>query len=1178
MITIAKASAGSGKTYTLAKTYISLLLKSKDPYAYRHILAVTFTNKATGEMKARILRELDILAHAPAESDYFADFVPALCPDAERLRKRCETLLNAILNDYSAFSVFTIDRFFQQVLRSFARELGQFDSYRLELDKSSVVGESVDRMLENLSDKDGAVIDWLQESMMNQISSNGYFKLEDTLYSAAGDLQSPQFKAYMSEKGISDPSEIYSKENMRLLRKVCNALTDSFAKDVEAGANALEGRFCGKIGETSSAFAAKGLNKIRGQILRGETVAPPSDAFCAKIADRGKLFAKAKASLADELPADYEAAALNFLSLFYEVEAHPAGAGETASAVETRGASPYYRAYRTALQIRDMIYGFGVSRELSEAFSGLLKERNILCLEDSNGLLSRIIDGSDVPFVYEKTGVRYEHFLLDEFQDTSLVQWDNFRPLLRESDSNGNGNLIVGDVKQSIYRWRQSDWNLLNSEVGKEFPDSRELLGKDGKPALSTNYRTEENIVEFNNLFFEFLRDRLAGEFRAAGGAEVGEIISGIYADVRQAAARKGGFGEIRLCFASSDGGKSGKRGGAAGKSGDEAGNGAEKADVTDKVLERTVQQVLELHENKGAGYGDIAVIVRNNAPGERIANALMERGVPVISDDSLTVDNSIVVRRLVSVLSSVENPENKASGYLAASLKFKPAEAGESSLVNLAESIIRSLRDTDGHLVESHALYLQAFMDWMQSWVSDHGNSLKEFLRAWDEKNSVSKVKIASPAATDAVRIITIHKSKGLEFPYVIIPYFGDIKFFRHGYVWAEPSVPGGLRTEPSGNGDEGQSLSRWETGNQALENFNKAVSGGIFKPDISAQSRSTYFEPAYNRERLYQCIDAMNLMYVAMTRPSRGLCIICGGTSSASNGNGSLNSASDALFSFASAHSGAAVSEPSESASAGTAYAGPAPSAASTPSAASAGTAYVGPAPSATSDPSLSFAVTESDWGVDYVAGRFCSAADLAFRKAGKKPKTYSKDFSQTALPSAYPSWPADSSRLRIDRDAADFFSADGTVGTDASRRLRGIVLHNILSSVVVPADLDKAVRSAVESGELTEAQSGEALGLLRRRILDAQSRGWFTESPDEVLNERPTVTSGGEELRPDRVSIRGGEVLIIDYKFGRPHPAHRDQVRSYMETWRALGHTSVRGCLWYVPDDTVIEVEDE
>lgn len=1121
MITVAKASAGSGKTYTLAKTYISLLLKSRDPYVYRHILAVTFTNKATGEMKARILRELDILAHAPMESDYYKDFVPALCADATQLQNRCTSLLNGILHDYSAFSVFTIDRFFQQVLRSFARELGQFDSYQLELDKPSVVSESVDRMLENLSDKDSAMIDWLKESVMTQISSKGYFQLESALYSAASDLQSPEFKSYMSEKGISDPSKVYSKENMRSLRKVCNELIDRFSRDVKAGAEVLLAKFAAAgvhPSETTRKFACA-LNGYASVTVR-DSINPPNPGFCDKITNREAMFAKANASKAAMLPSDFESAARNFIGLFFDF-ASSATCDEASSAVECGGASPYYRAYSTALQIRDMIYGFGISRELSEAFNGLLKDRNILCLEDSNGLLNRIIDGSDVPFVYEKTGVRYEHFLLDEFQDTSVVQWDNFRPLLHESDSNGNNNLIVGDVKQSIYRWRQSDWGLLNSEVAKEFPDSRELLGKDGKPALSTNYRTEENIVEFNDLFFEFLRDRLAGDFKATGGEDVGKIISGIYSDVRQAAARKGKLGEVRLCFAASKGGKSGGAG---------DGNGAEKMD---KVLERTVRQVIELHDDKGVEYGDIAVIVRNNAPGERIANALMDREVPVISDDSLTVNNSIVVRRLVSVLSSVENPENKASGYLAASLGFHAV--GQSSLIDLAEDIIRSMRENDAHLVESHALYIQAFMDWMQSWVSRNGNQLKEFLRAWDEKNAASPVKIASPASTDAVRIITIHKSKGLEFPYIIIPYFEDIKFFRPGNVWAEPSVPSSSE-------------------NKAVMDFDNAIKEGIFKPMISSASAQTYFAPVYNRERLYQCIDALNLMYVAMTRPSRGLHIICGGTSSAFNKEDTINTASDALMTFALEHSGnisgldGSVDSIDETAHA----------------AGASGT--------------INFAVAESDWGVDYIAGKFCGDSDLEFRNAGKKAKAYRKDFSQSVLQSGYPSFTTDSSRLRIDHDAADFFSSDGTVGPDASRRLRGIVLHNILSSVVVPEDLKPAIDKAVDSGELTALQADEAFGLLSRRILDAQSRGWFSESPDEVLNERPLATAEGESLRPDRVSIRNGEVLIIDYKFGRPHPSYLDQVRSYMETYRALGYTTVRGYLWFVPDDKVFEVLDE
>ncbi len=1109
MITIAKASAGSGKTYTLARTYISLLLKSSEPYAYRHILAVTFTNKATAEMKARILRELDILARSPENSPYFKDFVPSLCPDASALRKCSGRLLSGILHDYSAFSVFTIDKFFQQVLRAFARELGQFESYQLELDKPSVVSESVDRMLEGLSEKDAAMVDWLKDSVMEQISSKGYFQLEKTLYSAANDLQSPRFREYLAGKGEGDPSAVYSRENMEALGKACRRLISRFTEDVRTLAEKLYGMFRDsgiELVETYSKFAGNPITSYR-QAAVSRKIEAPADNFRERIADREKLFSKANSYKAALLPSGFEACAGEFLSLFF------AGGGDGAT-----GFSPYFKAYRTACQIKDMIYGFGIWRELSDSFSALLKEKNLLCLEDSNSLLSRIIDGSDVPFVYEKTGVRYWHFLLDEFQDTSVVQWDNFKPLLRESDSNGRDSLIVGDVKQSIYRWRQSDWNLLDSGVSEAFPSSRQYLGKDGRPALSVNYRTEENIVEFNNLFFEGLRDRLSAQFRDGGAAAWSEVISRIYSDVRQDAARKGGFGAVRLCFSAS----------------------RKTSDGGDPVLEKTVAGILKLHNEKGVGYGDIAVIVRKNAPGETVATRLMEAGVPVISDDSLTVGNSIVVRRIVSVLSAVENPENKAAGHLAASIGFSPEE-GWSSILELAESIIRKLRENDSHLVESHSVYVQAFMDGMQSYVARNGNRLGGFLRDWKEKNEKAPLKIASPASTDAVRIITIHKAKGLEFPYVFIPYFEDIVFFTRGPLWAEPSVPPGAAA------------------NAEAENFNASVRDGIFKPEISEKSRQTYFENAYNEERFYQSIDALNLMYVAMTRPSLWLEIICGSVSSKSKGGQSgISNAADALLAFATERN---------------------------------------------------LPVTESEWGLEYSIGRFCTASEAAeSRNAGKKPKEGGRETPQTVIPGSYPSFPIVSARLRVDRDAAEFFeggaaagggaaadrpgcgdaggpapgcasgglSAAGHSGGPMSRRLRGIVLHDILSSVIVQEDLDGAVSAAAASGELSEAQAEEALALLKDRIADAQSRGWFTESRDEVLNERPVVTADGRELRPDRVSIRNGEVLIIDYKFGRPHPTHEEQLRSYIETYRAIGHPRVRGFLWYVAENRVKEVD--
>ena len=1094
MITIAKASAGSGKTYTLAKTYIKLLLTSKEPQPYRHILAVTFTNKATDEMKSRIVKELDILAHSPASSDYFRDFVPAICPDAATLGEKCSLLLSEILNDYSAFSVCTIDKFFQSVLRSFARELGQFDSYQIEIDKTSIVNESVDRLLDSLKPTDKDLVGWLRESMMSQISSKGYFKLEDTLYSAALDLQSQEFKAYLAKNGISNLSTAYSKTRMRALKKACDDLVSSYTGAVSGAAQKVLSIFASAGIEASD--AKRGVFTGLGAYASADSSAlieGPATTLAAGLADKEKLFSKANAGLALRLSADYERAAAELLSLF---------------------GSDFSRAYRTAFQIRESIYGLGISKELSEAFTSLLKEKNLLCLDDSSALLTRIIDGSDVPFVYEKTGTRYHHFLLDEFQDTSLVQWENFRPLLGESNDNGRDNLIVGDVKQSIYRWRQSDWDLLNSQVVKDFPSSREYLGSDGKPALGTNFRTEENIVEFNNCFFEFLRDRMAATFPGEGG----EMIRGIYSDVRQAAHKKGGYGQVKICFYD--------------KSQDAVPEGS------DPVIDRTVKEVVFLHGEKGVEYGDIAIVNRNNAPGEKIASALMEKKIPVISDDSLTVGNSIVVRRLVSILSSVENPENQVAGYLAReTVGITPS--GETSLVNISESIISGMRQKDEALVESHSLYIQAFMDWMQGWVERNGNHLADFLRAW--KDASGGLKIASPATSDAVRIITIHKSKGLEFPYVIIPGIEDIKFFRHGPQWAEPALPedaalvdaapaDAVPTDaaPADEATEAPSSALPEetpSEESVIKAFDKAVSGQIFKPVISAKSADTYFDKVYEHERLYQCIDALNLMYVALTRPILGLCIICGKASSAS-----IDSASDAL------------------------------------------SAFVAPGPS---DLKIE-KIEKKGWGMEYHIGGFCSKADVAFRK---KEKKYGRKFPEETIQSTYPSFPMDSTRLRMDRDAADFFSEDGAVGVDASMRLRGIVLHDILSSIVTEDDLPEAIGKAVNEGLLTSSQAEEASRLLSSRIAKArEDRGWFRAGASNVLNERAVATASGEECRPDRVEISpdGASATIIDYKFGHPSPSYLAQVGEYMQAYRQMGFAEVKGYLWYVGTGKVVEVD--
>ena len=1074
MITIAKASAGSGKTYTLARTYISLLLQAydRDPYPYRHILAVTFTNKATAEMKARILKELDILSQSPSSSDYYNDFVPSICSSGAELQKRCGRLLRSILHDYGAFSIYTIDRFFQQILRSFARELGQFESYQLELDKSQVVNESVDRLLESLSEDNAELVEWLKDSAMKQIASKGYFQLNETLYAAASDLQNPHFRKWLSDNGIADPTEKFSKDGIRAFREDCDRLVNEFRKTVKESATRLMD-FYSQAGIGMQDCQRGTFNVVRdyGRLSPRAELKPPTAPFCKKVVEPAKMLLRACANKAAALPAAYVDAAHSLICLFYKF-----GNGEPA------GPSDYYRAYKTALQVRDISYGLGICGELYDSFSRLLKDKNVLCLEDSNSLLSRIVDGSDVPFVYEKTGVRYEHFLLDEFQDTSLIQWDNFLPLLRESDACGNDNLIVGDVKQSIYRWRDSDWNLLNSEVSRTFPQSRELLDEKGRPKLSVNYRTEENIVEFNNGFFTFLARKVASGFPE----EQRKMIERIYADVCQDAHCKGALGEVRICFPETASGKD------------------------DSILEKTVKLVTELHADKNVPFGDIAIVIRNNAPGEKIADALLASSIPVISDDSLSVNNSIVVRKIVSVLSSVENPKNQASGYLARSIGFTP-EKGESSLLSLTEEIIRKLKEWDAALVDSHTVYVEAFVDWMQNWVSSNGNRLKDFLRAWEDSNSdLKSVKIASPSSNDAVRVITIHKSKGLEFPYVIIPYADDIEFFKQTDLWAEPQVP-----EPISSG---------QVLDKAVDDFGTSVKGMIFKPRISSGSVETYFESAYRSECFAQAIDALNLLYVALTRAKMGLYVIAGKTSRKYSDSGDLSHAADALMAYVSGDAGG-----------------------------------------------LKICRRSVDGFLEYCYGRFCNADDISGARPGKsKASGYRKQVRMAEVDSSYPSYPMDDSRLRIDMDAADFFLKDES----EHNRLRGIVLHNILSRVTVEEDLAEAVNAALEGGELTREESSAASRLLSRRISSARLRGWF--SPDsKVLNERSIALQDGEEIRPDRVEINSGRVCIIDYKFGKSKPEYQLQLKSYADAYKSMGYSAVQAFLWFVYQDEVVQV---
>lgn len=1040
MLEIMKASAGSGKTYSLTGKYIGLLLKSDDRYAYRHILAVTFTNKATDEMKSRILKELHVLATEPGRSGYHDTYVPSVFPTGEELRKKAETVLHDILHDYSAFAVSTIDKFFQQTLKAFSREIGQFASYQVELDKDSLVAESVDRVLDSLTEEDGSVLSWLTTNVLEQIEQGGRYSLDANLLEMAMRLKSAQRQEAIEEAGI-DEDEVCSVDRLAGIREKCREVIVSFNRNVRAKAQDALDVIIGAGVDTkdSNRGFLNCLHDYAGTKDR-DRVSAPSDSFMSKAPDKDMWFSKAKAKTLLPLVHPFlEAPLEDFCALF--------------------GAD--FKVYSTAWILDGQLYGLGVASELNQAFKELMKEKNVLCIDDSNTILRDIIDGSDAPFIYEKMGVRFEHFLLDEFQDTAKVQWQNISPLLHNSDSQGEENLIVGDVKQSIYRWRGSDWKLFDETVPSEFPGHVQKV-------LDTNYRSLSTIVEFNNGFFQ----AAAKVVDAMDGHDKGGPLCGIYADVCQKVARKNlAPGSVSVTFCPV---------------------GQELQEVLDSVNEARAA---------GARLSDIAVLVRSNASGGDVASCLMQNGISVITDDSLRVKGAMTVRTLVSLMSYAENPEDTVSGFLAHSMDIGKI-SGYTSLTDMAEDILRRImeNDKDG-LWRGEVLHIQSFMDNLQDYVSSNGNSLRGFLKWWEAQDP----SISSPSSGDSVRVMTIHKSKGLDFPYVIIPFAEGISLNRPDNCWCSPDLKGTV-----------------------LE----GVAEGVYDVKLSSDTSSSLFSKDYDEHNFLQHVDNMNILYVAMTRPALGMHIIAKtppATVRKALEAGDLTRFKDfsqILYWYlsASVHDSEVVHS--------------------------------------VKDESERFDVGEI---ADFNKLRKQDVSGIMTFEIGDGeeypsiPLNPNRDDSQVDV--------RERGRLKFSADSLDFFSAEGETGISASNRIRGVVLHDILSHVKVPSDLDPAVDSALMNGEVTADEAREIKSLLAGRLKDGYARGWFPDDPSCVLNETDMIDVDGSVHRPDRVVVCGGKVIIIDYKFGERKTIYARQVRRYADIWRRMGYDDVSAYIWYV-----------
>ncbi|NQU52668.1 MAG: UvrD-helicase domain-containing protein, partial [Bacteroidetes bacterium] len=617
MLTVYKASAGSGKTFQLVVEYLKLLLENS--YNYKHILAVTFTNKATNEMKTRILEQLHLLA-SNQPSDYLKILQNNTYSEKE-IRNKARQVLKNILHDYNRFSINTIDSFTQRIIKSFNRELGISPNFTVELDSDMILEEAVDRMLAKI-DKDKKLLKWLKEFSKEKIQENYSQRIDDDIKALGKELFKENFQIFFPENSES----VYSRENL-----------DSFGKEL----NIIKVQF-------ENTLKDKGKKGV--QIIEESGLS--IDDFSGKARGIGSVFSKYATGIPPNITATIKNASENVEKWYTKTNAKK---DEIHVIVETK-LQPLLNEiltflenesqhYFTALAVLKQLRMLGILTDLKEEIKVLLQEKGVLQISDSNLLLSKIIGQTDSPFIYEKTGNHYNHFMLDEFQDTSTLQWNNFKPLLINSLAEGNKNLIVGDVKQSIYRWRNSDWKILAEQLNSDF-SVQQIEHK----VLEKNWRSDKNIIDFNNAVFDSLKENFEGTLLKEIDSEDETFINkfnNIYDSFIQESgkpdAQTQGF--VKVQFFPAD-------------------------EFKEESIHSLVEQVKEL-QNKGIKASETAILIRKNSEGTPIieeflsaANLPQNKGynLSVLSNESLFLHASKGALFVMNTIELLIDPQNEIS------------------------------------------------------------------------------------------------------------------------------------------------------------------------------------------------------------------------------------------------------------------------------------------------------------------------------------------------------------------------------------------------------------------------------------------------------------------------------------------------------------------------------------
>ena len=814
-LTVYKASAGSGKTFTLATEYIRLVVEN--PSCFRNILAVTFTNKATEEMKRRILSQLyGIWKGLPDSMVYQKITCRRTGLSEEEVRQRAGMALHNLIYNYNDFRVMTIDTFFQGVLRNLARELDLTANLRIGLNDTEVEELAVDQMIDDLKVTD-IMLQWLMSYILDNISDDrswnviGQIKqFGRTIFKDKYKVVSAEIQQKMAEPGFFERYTTQLKEVRRLAVERMKEIAETFFDTLDAEQLTVEDFAYGRTGVCN--FFLKLREGHFDESIVGKRV---TDA----LGDPSKWYKKTHPNR--ETIHNLVDSTLNDI-LHYAIEERPR----------------QWRLYQSADLTLRHLNQLRLLGSIEQKVRQLNEEANRFLLSDTQHLLHTLIDGSDSPFIFEKIGTQLEQVMIDEFQDTSTVQWQNFKILLAEAMSHQqSGNLIVGDVKQSIYRWRSGDWRLLN-DIEAQFPHPHEQLDIQ---TLDTNYRSDRHIIAFNNAFFHQAAEL---EYLSLDELPEAEQLRKAYADVEQQIPTdrpNEGFVSISLL---------------------------PQENYPEQTLQQLVEGIKTLCQ-QGVQPSQIAILVRTNAYIPLIAQRFTEvfPEVSIVSDEAFRLDASSAVCLLIQAMRLLTRPDDRLTRACVATHYQRQVlgnETPDEQLLLCTNSFDELLPDDyiqsftelrtmplyelaerlfvifGLERLDSQSAYICAFFDQLTDYLSEHPAPIAAFLREWDETLCCKTIQ---SDVVSGIRLISIHKSKGLEFEHVFIP-FCDWQLEKQGNIlWCQPQEPP----------------------------FDALPLAPI---DYSAkQLLGTIYEPAYHHEHLQAVVDNLNLLYVAFTRASRSL-----------------------------------------------------------------------------------------------------------------------------------------------------------------------------------------------------------------------------------------------------------------------------------------------------------------